>query len=130
MVCLIVLLIETYVCVDFVSGTGLLVCYCNNINREHLMCCPFPIVLLLKFLVDLWTWPDFEQKHICEPMTSRYRTCRAQIQGDLVESYVFLTNQVIMSKLSTNVHYGKKEVWLSDILTYTYQFSKQYLENK
>ena len=62
--------------------------------------------------------------------TSRYRTCRAQIQADLVESYGFLTNELIMSKLSTNVHYDKKEVWLSDILTYTYQFSKQYLENK
>ena len=34
-----------------------------------------------------------------------------------------------MSKLSTNVHNGKKEVWLSDILTFTYQFSKKYLEN-
>ena len=61
--------------------------------------------------------------------TSRYRMCRAQIQGDLVESYGFLTNQLILSKLSTNVHYSKKEVWLSDILTYTYQFLKIYLEN-
>ena len=53
------------------------------------------------------------------PRTSRYRMCRAQIQDDLVDSYGFLTNQLIMSKLFTNVHYSKEEVWLSDILTYT-----------
>ena len=42
--------------------------------------------------------------------TSRHRTCRAQIQSDLVESSWSLTNQLIMSKLSTNVRYSKKEV--------------------
>ena len=51
------------------------------------------------------------------PNTCRYRTCRAQIQSDLVESYGFLTNQLVMSKLSTNVHYSKMKVCLSDILT-------------
>ena len=33
------------------------------------------------------------------PRTSRNRTCRAQIQGDLVESYGFLTNQLVVWKL-------------------------------
>ena len=67
--------------------------------------------------------------HEARARTSRNSTCRAQIQGNLVESYGFLTKQLIMSKLSTNVHYSKKKVWLSDILTYTYQFLKKYLEN-
>ena len=63
------------------------------------------------------------------PRTSRNRTCKTHILTLLVESYGFFNYQLIMSKLSTNVHYSKKEVWLSDILTFTYQFSKKYYEN-
>ena len=68
-------------------------------------------------------------QHALKARTSRYRTCKTHILTLLVESYGFFTNQLIVSKLSKNVHYSKKEVWLSDILTYTYQFSKKYLEN-
>ena len=49
----------------------------------------------------------FFRTHVSKP-----RTRRAQIQSDLVESYGFFTNQLIMSKVSTHVHYSKKEVCL------------------
>ena len=91
---------------------------------------PWRLTLTWWFLCSVDHYLSFKYKFDgSKPRTSRYRTCKTYILTLLVESYGFFTNQLILSTLSKNVHYSKEGVCLSDILTYTYQFSKKYLEN-